>query len=72
MPTDDPRFGCEACGALAVQVPEWSHDESLITCGGCGATLAAIRELRERLIAALEEYEDQPAKRSERDRAQEP
>ncbi len=60
MPTDDPCFGCEAYGALDVQIPEWSHDKSLITCGGCGATLGTIRHLRDLLHAALEDDGDQP------------
>ena len=61
MPTDHPRFGCKACGALDVHIPQWSREDMVITCGGCGATLGTIGELRDLLHAALEDDEDQPA-----------
>lgn len=66
MTTNNRRSGCEACGALAVRIPERGGDTAMVTCGGCGKPLGTIGFLRERLIAAIED-EDDAAPRSVED-----
>jgi len=50
-----PIFVCEDCGATGVDIPEWTDDQTLITCRVCGRTIGTIRFILEVLRAALEE-----------------
>jgi len=40
-------------------IPEWAEDDTFIECAGCGRPFVKIRELRERLEAALEHEEEE-------------
>ncbi|HEV7319663.1 MAG TPA: hypothetical protein VGO04_13785 [Ensifer sp.] len=50
-----PAFACTDCGAKTMHIPQWTHDDAFIECAGCGKPFATIRQLRERLEAALKE-----------------
>ena len=52
-------FACTNCGAVTMYIPEWADDDAFIECAGCGKPFVTIRELRERLEAALDQEEEQ-------------
>lgn len=58
MKTSTNAIRCEDCGMTSISLPNWSHDDAEMFCGGCGESLGTIRHLRELLEAALRDETD--------------
>lgn len=65
MPMRKKHLGCDNCGALAAEIPEWTDEETLITCTQCGEPVGSIGEIRQILEAALDAFDRLPG--AERD-----
>lgn len=56
-----PEFVCDECGAAAIEIPEWTDDQTVLSCQDCGKPIGAIGHLLELLQEASVDNENLPS-----------
>lgn len=62
MATDPtpPEFACDQCGADTIEIPEWTDDQTVLSCQECGKPIATISRILDALQAASGDNENEP------------
>ncbi|KUL94358.1 hypothetical protein DK26_15235 [Bosea sp. WAO] len=57
--TRPPAFACDECGAATIEIPEWTDDQTVLSCQDCGKPIGKIRLLLAVLQAASVDNENE-------------
>lgn len=53
-----PTFVCEECDDHAIEIPEWTDDQVVLSCKACGKPIGTIQYILEVLHKALMDNEN--------------